>query len=42
MTTEEIIEELKKIIKVPALTDREQRETEVIKKVIKILEEAKP
>ena len=38
MTTEQLIEELEKIIKIPALTEREIRETEVIKKVIEILE----
>ena len=38
MTTEQLIEELEKIIKIPPLTEREKRETEVIKKVIEILE----
>ena len=36
---DELIIELKKMIKIPPLTEREIRETEVIKKVIEILEE---
>ena len=35
---DELITELKKMIKIPPLTEREKRETEVIKKVIEILE----
>ena len=42
MTTEQLIEELKKMIKIPPLTKREFKQAEVISEVIKILEEAKP
>ena len=35
---EKLITELKKMIKIPPLTERELREAEVIKKVIEILE----
>ena len=35
---DELITELKKMIKIPPLTEREIKETEVIKKVIEILE----
>ena len=42
MTKRELIYELKKMLKVPALTKREFKQAEVISEVIKILEEAKP
>lgn len=38
MKYEKLITELKKMIKIPPLTEREIKETEVIKAVIKILE----
>ena len=38
MKYEKLITELKKMIKIPPLTERELREAEVIKKVIEILE----
>ena len=38
MTTEQLIEELKKMIKIPPLTEREIKQAEVISEVIKILE----
>lgn len=39
MTNEQLIEELEKIIKIPALTKREFKQAEVIKEAISKLEE---
>ena len=42
MKYEKLITELKKMIKIPPLTEREIKQAEVISEVIKILEGAKP